>query len=436
MTPRYLIVSLLVCCIAVTVSAATIVVNSTADENESTPANGNCTLREAVLSANGNLAVDACTAGEASPVVDVIDMPFGVFVLTIAETGDASGGSLDLTDDVDLTGMGSSKTVLDGDGGEFLQAVLEVPVGVTVEVSDLWVRGGYSNFDGISNNGTLTVTGCRIAYNNGRGIGNWGIATVSESTISHNYASTSGSGVYNSGVFTIIDSSVTNNTGGGGGISNVSNLIVIRSTVSRNERMGIGGIGLIEILNSTISGNDAGSLTGGGVSINLDGSLVINNSTITENQASYGSGIFVQPNALAQIQNTIIAGNTGSPDCYVSGTVLSTGGNIEGPGSSCGFTEPTDQVNVPLVDLALGPLLNHDGSTKVHGLLPGSVAIDTGVSAGPLHGCPGEDQRGQLRTDGLCDVGPVEVQPGEDMTHIFVDSLESGDTGAWSDSYP
>jgi CSLREA domain-containing protein len=436
MTPRCLIVSLLVCCVAVPASAATIVVNSTADENDSTPANGNCTLREAVLSANGNLAVDACTAGEAAPTVDVIEIPAGVFVLTLAETGNAAGGSLDLTEDVDLIGRGSGYTVIDCDGGQALQAAFEVPSGSTVEVSDLWVRGGHSSFNGISNEGNMTLSKCRIAHNHGRGIGNWGIMTVSESTISHNYASTSGSGVYNQGVFTLEDSSVTNNTGGGGGISNVSHLTVIRSTVSRNERMGIGGIGLIEILNSTISGNDAGSLTAGGVSINLDGTLVVNNSTITGNNSPYGSGLFVQPNAFAQIQNTIIAGNAGSPDCYISGTLLSTGGNIEGPGSSCGFTDPTDQVAVPLVDLALGPLLNHSGANKIHGLLPGSVAIDAGVSTGPIHGCPGDDQRGHLRTDGLCDVGAVEVQPGEDMSHIFADGFESGDTAAWSDSYP
>ena len=37
-----------------------------------------------------------------------------------------------------------------------------------------------------------------------------------------------------------------------------------------------------------------------------------------------------------------------------------------------------------------------------------------------------------LRTDGLCDVGSVEVQDGEDMTELFADGFESGDTGAWS----
>jgi CSLREA domain-containing protein len=432
MTTRYLLTSLLLCAAAVTGSAATIVVNSVADENGATPPNANCTLREAVLSANDNVAVDACTAGEAFPVIDLINIPAGVFLLTLAETGDASGGSLDLAEDVDLIGLSSTATVLDGDGGQVVAAVLDVLVGVTVEVSNLWVRGGHSSFVGVENNGTMTLTGCRVAHNNGKGIGNWGTMTVSHSVISHNIGGTSGAGFYShtTGDLTVVDSTVTNNVGIG--ISSLGTLHVNRTTVSGNQRLGITGYGGMEVLNSTISGNgvDPGAV-GGGISINLDGIILINNSTITDNTAGYGSGLFVQPNALAQLQNTIVAGNHSSADCDVYGTVISTGGNIEGPGNSCGFTDPTDQVNVSAIGLALGPLLNHGGATKIHGLLPGSVAIDTGVSAGPVLGCPGEDQRGKLRTDGLCDVGSVEVQDGEDMTVLFADGFESGDTVAW-----
>ena len=63
--------------------SATIQVDSTADENGSTPPNGTCTLREAVLAANGNVAVDGCPAGEAAPEVDQILLPEGVYTLSI-----------------------------------------------------------------------------------------------------------------------------------------------------------------------------------------------------------------------------------------------------------------------------------------------------------------------------------------------------------------
>jgi CSLREA domain-containing protein len=428
-----ILVGLLLCSVAA--NAATIVVDSIDDENGDTPANTNCTLREAVLSANGNVGIDGCMAGEAAPTIDVIEIPAGVFVLTIAETGDASGGSLDLTEDVSLSGSGAMATVIDGDGGQVLEAVLEVPAGATVEVSDLWVRGGHSSFNGIENNGGMTLTRCRVALNYGRGVGNWGTMTVSESVISQNYSSTSGAGVYNQGDLTVEDSTVTDNDGIG--ISSVATLHLNRATVSGNTRLGVTGYGGMEILNSTISGNLAGaSDVGGGISINLDGVLLVNNSTISGNSAGYGSGLFVQPNATAQLQNTIIAGNLLSADCDIYGTLITTGGNVESPGHSCGFNDPTDQVYVTAEDLALGPLLPNGGPTLTHALLPGSVAIDAGNSTGPVMGCPAEDQRGEPRTDGLCDVGAIEVQSGEDLTELFADGFESSDTTAWSDALP
>lgn len=430
MTMSHLLAGLLLSVSAVTAPAATIVVDGVADENAATPPNGTCTLREAVLSANGNTAVDACTAGEAIPVVDVIEIPVGRFILTLAETDDASGGSLDLTEDVVLTGADASESIVDGEGGQFMQAVLDVPAGVTVEVSDLWVRGGSQNFYGIRNNGSMTVSRCRVALNRGTGIGNWGPMTVSHCLISQNSGFTLGAGVNNVGDLTVAVSTVTDNDGIG--ISSVGTLHVNRSTVSHNHRVGITGYGGMEVLNSTISGNDAEtSQPAGGISINLDGVILVNNSTISGNSAGYGSGLFVQPNAIAQLQNTIVAGNLVSADCSVYGTLISTGGNVESPGSSCGFDDPTDQTNVLAADLALGPLLHNGGPTETHALLPGSVAVGAGVSAGPVMGCPGEDQRGLPRSDGTCDVGAFEVQAGEDPTPVFVDGFESGDTGVW-----
>ena len=56
-----------------TASAATITVNST--EDTTTAGDGNCTLREAITNANGNIDSTSgdCTAGEADPTVDVVD---------------------------------------------------------------------------------------------------------------------------------------------------------------------------------------------------------------------------------------------------------------------------------------------------------------------------------------------------------------------------
>lgn len=62
--------------------AATITVNTTADENN---ADGDCSLREAIRSANGDVAIDACTAGSGA---DTVSVPAGTYTLSIAGAGE------------------------------------------------------------------------------------------------------------------------------------------------------------------------------------------------------------------------------------------------------------------------------------------------------------------------------------------------------------
>lgn len=425
-----LVATMLLLLVAGSIQAATIIVDSTEDENGDSPANGTCTLREAVLAANNNLAVDGCIAGEATPTVDVIQVPPWVFALTIPETGDASGGSLDLLEDVVVEGSGSQKTTIDGLGAYI--AGFNVDAAAVVEISDLCVRNAGAG--GITNRGELTLSRSWITQNSYDGVKNWGIATIDSCRITRNSPSTgSGGGVYNNGGITILSSTIADNIGAGV-TTVVGTLLIEDSTVSGNNRGGVVGFGGMQILNSTISSNHlVPGLVAAAVSVTLDGVLLLNNVTITGNSADYVSGIYVQPDAVVQLQNTVVGGNSLAPGCLIYGILATTGGNIESPGNTCGFNDPTDQANVAAEDLAIGPLAHHGGPTRTCGLEPGSVAIDGGVSVGPIHGCPGQDQRGQPRNDGLCDAGAVEVQSGENMEVVFVDGFASGDTSAWAE---
>ena len=86
-------------------------------------------------------------------------------------------------------------------------------------------------------------------------------------------------------------------------------------------------------------------------------------------------------------------------------TWVNNGYNIESPGDTCGFDQPTDQVNVP--DPMLGPLHDNGGPTETHALLSGSPAINQI----PMAACEVDtDQRGFPR-DSMCDVGAFEAQP-------------------------
>jgi hypothetical protein len=172
-----------------------------------------------------------------------------------------------------------------------------------------------------------------------------------------------------------------------------------------------------------VSGNRSWDDDGNdGAGIQNGGTLVLYNSTITQNEGTLGGLKTVGPTTLA---NTIIAGNIArdwddgglvpSPDCW--GTIRSQGYNLIGDTTSCTITGDTTG-NLLNVAPNLGPLQNNGGPTFTHALLPGSPAIDAGNPATPGStptACPTSDQRNLSRPrdgngDGLsrCDIGATE----------------------------
>lgn len=118
------------------IGAATFDVTTTVDE---LTANGQCSLREAIVNANDNAQTNAdCPAGEAGTfAMDVINLPAGDYDLTLAGvdercdgdtpctgtgteedpwvpviTSDASMGDLDINDDLTITGAGPELTIV------------------------------------------------------------------------------------------------------------------------------------------------------------------------------------------------------------------------------------------------------------------------------------------------------------------------------------
>ena len=181
------------------------------------------------------------------------------------------------------------------------------------------------------------------------------------------------------------------------------------------------GGGIIE--NSTISGNTASF--GGGVYFN-GGNWIIN-STITGNTGTAsGGGVFLGFTTIATV-NSVFAGNTGG-SCAGVGSLSSSGHNIESQ-NTCGFTDPTDQVNT---DPMLGLLADNGGPTLTHALDPASPAIDAGdstICAGA--DVNGVDQRGFPRPSGACDIGAYE-----DMTLYALTLATTGTGGGSATSSP
>ena len=272
-----------------------------------------------------------------------------------------------------------------------------------------------------------------------------------------------GGGIFNlAGILTLIDSSVVGNKAGdgaiavgagqdasggeGGGISSTSPgvLTLIRSTVTDNTtgmggtndgdqaRGGRGGgihsVSTVNILNSTISGNQTvgTDADGGGISFVASGRriLTISNSTITDNfvsgEGSSGGGIYTntaqnRPGDIFIIDNSIIAGNMASDDdldirldtaeLFLNNSLIGQSEiNVAAPVAG----QPSGVGNLIGVSPNLGPLADNGGLTLTHALLAGSPAIDAGAPdfSGDF------DQTGSARiVGGRVDIGSVEFSP-------------------------
>ncbi len=380
--------------------AATITVDTTTDD---LTVNGNCTLREAIIAANTDTAVDACPAGNGA---DTIEIPAGTYILSIAPTGpdDAASGDLNITADLTLNGSGPNITTIEANG---IDRVLDVANGSTVSISRLTLQGGNTTMAGsgilVTNSSTLNLTLTRVANN----ISGAAIYVVSGSSLN------------------IGSSRIENNSDGSGLYLQPNTTTVIRnSTVSGNSGAtgggGIESLGTLTIVNSTISGN-AASTSGGGV-LN-SGTISLYNVTITNNTAgangSTGNGGGIYAGGTVTMRNSIIAGNVDlSPievnnDC--DGTLTSEGYNLIQDITGCTITGVTTG-NLTGVNPLLDTLLDNGGPTFTHALLAGSPAINAGEPAG----CRDQnnallltDQRTYLRS-GNCDMGAYEYNsPGQ-----------------------
>lgn len=308
--------------------------------------------------------------------------------------------------------------VLDGEGKLTVD-------GRNASPSVFWVEEATAELRGISITGGAAFGGL---YSSSSRSDVPSFLTLTDCNVSGNTSGALGGGIYFSGFWgqgslTLIDSTVSRNVAqlGGGGIYAAVPVTLINSTVSENTSVRDGG-GIqvsfvpLTLINSTVSGNTAeGPIEpnqGGG--IYCDGPLALVSSTVSGNEADVGSAI--SHGFESTLRNSLIAG-----DCADLQGTTSVGHNIESPGDTCGFDEPTDQPNVTEMQLNLGPLQDNGGPTETHepgggGMGTDSVAIDQ-IPQADCVDADGEplttDQRSLPRPAGeepKCDVGSFEVQ--------------------------
>ena len=307
--------------------------------------------------------------------------------------------------------------------GMTLGSTLSVQAGQTVVISNLAILDGLAQFGGgINNQGNLTLD--RVAVDSNVATPSTLLCTTS-TTSCQGFGQ--GGGIYNDGTLTLSRSSVTENDaadylvtaagpGGlqlllqGGGIYNAGSLLVYESSLAQNSA-------------SVNSSYPVPQSAAGGAIFNLSSTAEVIASTIFQNNAPAGSGIY-QGGAIGVPQlglgASLVVGNSGSggpaSECgWAPGAVppTSLGYNAadSGAGSGCGLTQPTD-------GLASSSGIDDYLASGAYGLLTGQpedYVIPFGTSLGGLLVCPALDQILQPRPlpgEASCSPGAVEPSSG------------------------
>ncbi|MDX6586768.1 MAG: hypothetical protein QOI31_1241 [Solirubrobacterales bacterium] len=400
-----------------TATANTIVPDTFADEPGADPDNGNCTLREAIESADHDVSEDACRRGSGA---DLIKLRRGTYQLSVP--GSEPVGSTEIDNaigDLDIGLFGTSPvkilghkrgTTVDGDDHD---RVFQVFNAGTVTFQRLTITDGAAINRGGGVN-VFTDSRARLKHTtiaeNTAGDGDGGVsvfpgakATFAQSTVRDNAVPFGkvGGGLGVFGRVVLNGSKVTGNDAhSGGGIwvyadiaPDPAGVATLRRTlVAKNDSaLSGGGIGSsrgsrLTLSESTIERNDAGG-SGGGISIDR-GTLIVKASTITGNDSfQNGGGIALSSDpsdpVTMRIENTTVSGNVADKDG-------GGGSNSEGGGiSAASFGEKRIVSSTITANRAnrgggiAGPFVSTNLPVELRGTI---VARNTALNPGPVNG--------------------------------------------------
>jgi|GEM_PF-1112263 len=334
-------VALLACIATAPAFAETLTVTTTSDVLAD---DGQCSLREAVIAANGD-AASGSTTGEcpAGSGADTIMLAAGTYTLALV-ADDATGGDLDVTESLTIEGADAATTTIDAAG---IDRVIQA-VEASLTLRGLTVTGGVQAGDGVG--GGIDFEACNVAG-----------ALVLEDCVVRDNLDDDGpgtSGGQGGGIFAkcattsvelrrteIRDNEVSvsgfqngNRAGRGGGLSlegvgsvTFEEVLVASNACPAGTQYGPSGCGMY-LRSETLAaerlivsdngascdaGSDRSGTSGGGAFLRVTGSGEIRDSLFTGNTANYGGGVYVD--SPLTLVNVTVAGNTA---CTVGGGVL------------------------------------------------------------------------------------------------------------------
>lgn len=236
----------------------------------------------------------------ADPQCEIVDVGAGAFSENIT-----------IGRHVTIRGQGMQQTSVRGSAGA---ATIYIGQGVSATLTDMAIENGSEG--GVQLHGsTVTIERSRIANNTNSSEGGGILMRVfyadDQSDVSR---------------LTLVDSVVSNNVaaGGGGGIANLgSELVISNSIISGNQAPEAAGIfntdhvfaprclafpGILIATKTIISGNVATNGRGGGIS-NVGASLVLQDSTISDNRAADNGGGITNYGGSAELYRSTLSGN-------------------------------------------------------------------------------------------------------------------------------
>lgn len=310
------------------------------------------TLRSAIIAANAHAGADTISLGAGTYQLSIAPVMSGTFgsgdfhkAAYDNGTGFALNGSLDVTDDLTITGAGQTQTIIDGGSKDVIFSINPFIVntnnsantsGVAASLSNLTLQHGDNPSDdgvnGFAAGGAIWWEG---GWKNGVAQ-NSGSLSLDHVTIDHNTTHGGGGGlvVYNGGTVSITNSTFSNNTVTGDSVfaSADGGGIIVTNTQ---------GNGTVTITNTDITGNTCtpsgqGGGAGGGLEV-VGGlkaySIAIHGGSISNNSAPNGGGIVELGGNVPSFTidgGTVISGNTanGTSSFVGSGGGIAAFGNI------------------------------------------------------------------------------------------------------------
>ncbi len=227
---------------------------------------------------------------------------------------------------------------------------------------------------GIVNHGTFTLTGSIVSRNsvsggflsNGGGIynGSAGNITINNTTIASNSATVFGGGVYNEGAINLIDSNLDGNVGlggfGGGAIYNQLGSIHATGTNFSNNIAPFGGAiwnngGSLNFDKTIFAGNKTSDTQnygyGGGILNDNQGSLIVTNSSFSNNVAKVGGALANTSVGMFRVATSVFTGNSAISGWGASISNFSINASV---GNNCVVGNTSQSIfnyyNVPTLD--------------------------------------------------------------------------------------